>query len=324
MSFFINVFIFIFFVRNMYRFFFFFFTMLPIFQFASFEDHLKILTNKTAEHSLSNIDFIYVINLDERPEKMQHTLDQLSPYGITPFRFPAVNGWKLDLETINSLATTYERRMGKERWGTTYEFIDANGRPHHEIMSTPGRKYYSHCLSRGAVGILLSHLSILNDAYNSGYETIWVLEDDIQVIQDPRLLPKLITKLDQTVGKNGWDILFTDPDTKGQNGQYVSCYSYAWRPDLPAIDLSRFARKRNVGKHFKQIGARYGAYSMIVRRSGMKKILDFFKRRSFFLPFDMEFTLPKDIRLFSLKYDIVSTLPKALSDNGSPNYLKQK
>ena len=59
---------------------------------------------------------------------------------------------------------------------------------------------------------------------------------------------------------------------------------------------------------------------MIVRRSGMKKILDFIKAHKIFLPYDMEFYLPQGIRMYSLKDDVVSTQIKALSDNGAPRY----
>lgn len=290
---------------------------------AKVEDYFKKIVDKTTEHSLANIDFIYMINLDERPEKFQNSLEQLAPYAIIPYRFSAVNGWNLPLTAINELGSIYDSSMGCEHWGTAYP-VEENGLPCHEIMHVPGKAYYSHCMSRGAVGILLSHLSVLKDAYDSGYETIWVLEDDIEVIQDPRILPQLIEELDRKVGRRGWDILFTDPDTKAGNGQYVSCYSYVWRPDLPSMDLSRFTRRQEIGPNFRRVGARYGAYSMIVRRSGMKKILDFFKDRSFFLPFDMEYTLPEHIHLFSLKYDVVSTMTRALSDNGAPNYLEKK
>ncbi len=290
---------------------------------ARMEDHLRKISQKTKGHSLENIDFIYMINLDERPEKFQCSMEQLAPYGIIPYRFSAVNGWNLPLTVVNELGTAYEPSMGSGRWGTFYP-IEYEGQPCHEIMQVPGKAYYCHCMSRGAVGILLSHLSILKDAYDSGYEIIWVMEDDIEVVQDPRTLPHLISELDRIVGKKGWDILFTDPDTKGNNGNYVPCFSYAWRPDLPMIDLNRFKKRHDVGRLFRKVGARYGAYSMIVRRSGMKKLLDFFKVRSFFLPFDMEYTLPAQICLFTLQYDVVSTMPKALSDNGGPNYLEKK
>jgi GR25 family glycosyltransferase involved in LPS biosynthesis len=290
---------------------------------ASVEDYLKNISPKTEGHSFKNIDFIYLINLDERPEKLQHSMEQLAPYGIIPYRFSAVNGWTLPLTTINAIGTPYELSMGSGRWGTAYP-IEYNGAPYDEIMQEPGKVYYAHCMSRGAIGIVLSHLSILKDAYDSGYETIWVFEDDIEVIQDPRIITDFIDELDNTVGKDGWDILFTDPDTKGGDGNYVACYSYAWRPHMPSIDLRRFSFHQDIGTNFRKVGARYGAYSMIVRRSGMKKLLDFFQERSLFLPFDMEYTLPAEINLFTLKQDVVSTMPKAPSDNGKPYYLEKK
>jgi hypothetical protein len=38
----------------------------------------------------------------------------------------------------------------------------------------------------------------------------------------------------------------------------------------------------------------------------------------------MEYILPTGIKLFAVTEDVVSNLPKALSDNGGPNYLKTK
>jgi GR25 family glycosyltransferase involved in LPS biosynthesis len=285
--------------------------------------YLKEVPPKYQPPQIRNIDFIYMINLDQRPEKFELSLENLRPYGIVPYRFSAVNGWELSLLDLEALATPYEPRMGKGHWGSSY-LVANGGEVAHEIMQVPGKPYYCHCMSRGAVGIVLSHLSILKDAFDSGYETIWVMEDDVEVISDPHELAEYIDELDRLVGKKGWDILFTDPDTKGQDGKYVACTSYAWRPDMPAIDLKRFSKKQKISSDFTKVGARYGAYSMIVRRSGMRKILNFFATRQVFLPFDMEFTLPEQSRLFSLTKDVVSTQPRASSDNGSPGYLNRK
>ncbi|HSW72761.1 MAG TPA: hypothetical protein VLG44_05085, partial [Chlamydiales bacterium] len=129
-----------------------------------------------------------------------------------------------------------------------------------------------------------------------------------------------IEKLDTQVGVDGWDILFTDQDTKNSYGQYVPCTGFAWRPNVNVTDPSRFAARTVISSEFRKIGARFGAYSMIVRRSGMKKILDFLKTNHIFLPYDIEFPYPEDIRLFTVLDDIVSTWPNSPSDNGAPNY----
>ncbi len=283
--------------------------------------HVKKITDKSAGHQIRNVDYIYMINLDERPEKYQLSLEQLAPYGIYPYRFSAVNGWKLSLEQINNLGTPYKPWMRKDVWGTRY-LLDGNGEPFHEVMGGLDKIYFSHCMSRGAIGIVLSHLSILQDAYKSRYETIWVMEDDIEVIRNPHIISSLIDEINVLVGKKGWDILFTDRDTKGQDGKYVPCSGYAWRPGIQHINSQKFGKVRKISSNIRQIAARYGAYSMLVSRSGMKKMLDFFRTREIFLPYDMEFVLPDDIRLFTVMEDIVSTMPKAISDNGGPNYIR--
>lgn len=286
--------------------------------FGELSDHFKKAPDKIEGCQIRNIDFIYVINLDQRPEKFNHTVDELAPFGITPYRFSAVNGWELTLEAINEVGIKYEPWMKEGLMGTCY-IPEDDGIARHEIMHVPERNYFCHCMSRGAIGIALSHLSILQDAYNSGYETIWVLEDDIEVIKDPHLLSTMIEKLDALVGRKGWDFLFTDQDTKAQDGSYVPCLGAAQKPDFNPINPYKYESRIDVSEDFRKIGARYGAYSVIVSRSGMKKMLDFM-RNGIFLPYDMEYTLPDNIQMYNVRDDIVSTLPQALSDNGSPNY----
>jgi len=287
--------------------------------FGGIEDYFKKPTDKSGYHGMKNVDFIYMINLDQRPEKFLSCTDQLHPYGIYPYRFSAVNGWELSLEDINNLGVKYEPWMRQGLWGTSY-LPEDGGQPHHEVLQVPGQTYFCHCMARGPIGIVLSHLSVLQDAYDSGYETIWVMEDDIQILQDPHLISRLITRLDSFVGRKNWDILFTDRDTKDQNGNYVPCLGYAYRPNYYPPNPERFAKRTPLGNDFMKIGARYGTYSMIVRRQGMKKILDFIKGHQIFLPFDMDFYQIPTVNIYTVINDVVSTQPQALSDNGGPNY----
>ena len=283
------------------------------------ENYFKKPHQKTGNHQIRNIDFIYMLNLDERPEKFSITKERFIPYGIEPYRFSAVNGWKLSLETINELGIQYGPWLASGKMGTCYP-IDGDGSPQHELIQKPGKTYFSHCMSRGAIGIVLSHLSILQDAYDSGYNTIWVMEDDVEILEDPHILSELIDDLDALVGKDNWDILFTDKDTRNKHGQYVPCTDYARRPNYSPNDPTRFARREEISPDFRQVGARFGAYSMIVRRSGMGKILNFFKNYQIFLPFDIDFTQPDDIHLYTVLQDIVIPWCDAPTDNGSPNY----
>lgn len=298
-----------------------FFLSMAICSAAELEEFLKKAEGKSDRHKMRNIDFIYMINLDQRPEKFEQSCKELYSYGIEPYRFSAVNGWELSFEAINAVGVKFTKQMRHDLWGTSY-LPEDHFMPRHEVMSHYGQTYFGHCQSRGAIGIVLSHLSVLQDAYDAGYETIWVMEDDIQVIQNPQVLPDLVDKLDSLVGHDGWDILFTDQDTKNQQGGYVSCYAYCPRPNFSPVNPKGCLLRRRIHKDFQQIGARYGAYSMIVRRSGMEKLLSFLKQYKIFIPYDMEYTLPPGIRLFTVLHDVVSTLPKALSDNAGPNYDK--
>ncbi len=292
--------------------------LLHTFLFAGIEDHLKSLPNKSSAYSMRGIDFIYLINLDQRPEKLRLCLDQLTPFQIYPYRFSAVNGWELSLAQINDIGVKYSPEMVGGLLSTCYHTFE----PSHEVMEHFGQNYFSHCLARGPMGIALSHISVLKDALDSGYETIWVMEDDIYVIQDPRILPSIIEKLDDQVGKGNWDILFTDRDMLNASGAYITTYWAGTRPDYKSDN--NFAIKQMISPDFYQIGARSGAHSMIIRRSGIKKLLQYFKAHQIFLPYDMEFILPRGIKLFTVVDDIVSNLPGSASDNGAPNYLNKR
>ncbi len=287
---------------------------------ATLVDHLKKCPNKGDSHSLKNIDFIYMINLDERPEKWQISLQQLAMYGIAPYRFSAVNGWELSLEAINDVGLKFSPEMQGGFMATCYP-LSENFVHRHERIENYGQTYFCHCLSRGAIGIALSHISILQDALDSGYETIWVMEDDIEVLQDPHLLPDLIGKLDEAVGKENWDILFTDQDIRDGDGNYKACYWAAQRPDFGFCGkVNDYALRIDISEDFRRIGARWGAHSLIVRQSGIKKLLKYFFAHQIFLPFDMDYILPLGIKLFNVRKNIVSNLPNAPSDNGGMNY----
>lgn len=290
-------------------------------------DHFKPCPDKSGNHQMRNIDFIYIINLDKRPDRFEDCSKRLNPYGIYPYRFSAINGWELPIEVINDVGLKYEPWMNKGIMGTYYYLDEENNIQHaHEEIHVEGRTYFGHCVARGPIAIVLSHLSVLQDALDSGYETIWVLEDDIDVIRDPNMIPELIDKLDSLVGKDGWDILFTDRDIKKQNGEYNPCYWPARRPNFTPWNSAKFAQRKAISSDFQQIGARWGSHSMIIRKSGMKKILNFIKVYRIFLPYDMDFIFPSDshsdMRMFTVFEDVVSNQIDSTSDNGGPSYSK--
>ena len=171
-----------------------------------------------------------------------------------------------------------------------------------------GKACFSGWTVKGTIGCSLAHLSVLNDAYNEGFNTIWVMEDDISLEQNPHELSDLIEELDALVGPDGWDVLYTDamhlvinPDTPIETQ-----IPYLWRPDMVNLDLNYFAKHQDVGTKFMKIGSRDRAHSIIYRRSGIKKILDFYRAHNNFLPYDVEMSLIPGVNKYVIKRSVVT------------------
>lgn len=283
---------------------------------ANLTKHLKTGIGKEAKNkAIEHIDAIYLINLDQRPEKLEKTMRQLDPYGIIPYRFSAIYGWGLSNEALNEVGMKYQKNMVKGKWVFHYP-AETDAPPQFELLSEEfcGKTCVERNTTPGAIGCALSHLSILQNAYDQGYETIWVLEDDISVQDDPHKLGAYIAKLDALIGRNGWDILYTDMDTLDnliyqQDNDFISELKgagYYWRPDLELSDQKRFTKRTVINEDFLRIGCRMRAHSIIYRRSGIKKILDFEKKHSLFLPYDNELPLIPDIKMVNLRHDVVT------------------
>lgn len=288
------------------------------------ERFFRKLEQKPEDHTFEEIDYLYMINLDERPEKYSKAAGGLELYGIHPFRFPAISGWDLSLQTIEEIGVKFPPHSLKSKFmGSVYYEIDKTLYRSNEFIQEDGRTYFSMGLSQGAIGIVLSHLSILQDAYHSGYRTIWVMEDDVEAVDDPREIPGLIRSLDAI--DPDWDILFTDTDTKDVNGTHVPCRALAARPNFCKETFAEFLQRfYPVSNDLSRIGMRYGAYSMIIRRSGVEKILRHFETYGVFLPYDMDFWLVPNIKMYSVNKDIISHAAGSLTDNNYPNYKRKK
>ncbi len=287
------------------------------------ERYFQPANGKSLEHKIDGVDFIYMINLDERPEKFAKTSKELENFGIFPYRFSAVNGWKLSTEALNQVGVKFSSEFGREKFlGSIYREIEGQECLGNEIIRPNGETFFSLGMSRGAIGIVLSHLSVLQDAFDSGYQTIWVMEDDVEAVSDPNRISQLIPTLDRYV--EDWDILFTDTDTKDHHGKHVPCRAVAARPNVPIGPLSSFFQRfYPVGADFSRIGMRYGAYSMIVRRSGMEKILQYFKNYGIFIPYDMDIWLNSNLKMYSVAQDIISHRAGSATDNSYPTYSKE-
>jgi GR25 family glycosyltransferase involved in LPS biosynthesis len=278
--------------------------------YGHIEDHYRILESKVGSLSPKNIDEVYVINLDQRPERWENCMKQLNAYGIFPCRFPGIYGWALTPAVLDEVGLRFQPGMWVGRECIMHFPAEKKGDPEFLFLSQGfvGKTCFSGWTVKGTIGCSLSHFSVLKNAYDSGYNTVWVMEDDISVLENPHLLSDLIDELDTLVGPDGWDVLYTDPDflVIDQAKEVALQVPYMWRPDMPDRDVRFLAEHEEVGEHFMKIGSRMRAHSMIYRRCGLEKILDFYRKNNNFLPYDQEIALIPGIRLYVTKKSIVT------------------
>ena len=279
--------------------------------------HFRKIENKSEKNQIRNIDFIYLINLDIRPEKLEKSLQEFAPYDIHPHRVPGIVGWGLPQETFNDIAmpvlpaTVFDRpvHFRPEPRGAPGEWLDA---------TSVGRRCVHHTMNAGQLGCYLSHLSVLSDAYDSNYQTIWVLEDDVTIAADPHILADYIDELDALIGPGGWDMIYTDNEEHfyASNLLEVMGGGALGRPGIPLTEA--LLEYRRVSPNFFKIGGRHHTHSMIIRRSGIEKILTFVIENGMFRPNDIENAFVPDIKFYQLSHDVVHGRNRLISDTSKP------
>lgn len=282
---------------------------------ASIENYYRKIETEELCFGIKHVDQIYLINLDQRPEKWNRCLKQLIPYHIYPQRVSGIYGWTLSSDVLNQIGMQFQFGM----WtGNECVIYFPEGAVESEKCkldgSCYGKTYFSFWTSKGAIGCALSHLSVLKHAYDSWLQTIWILEDDISVVEDPNLMTDYIEKLDALVGNDGWDMLFTDNLTLNgidPNQDLQAQLPMMWRPDLPFFNLQYMLEKKEVGDDFIKIGSRIRFHSVIYRRSGIEKILKYYKERGMFMPIDHEFFFVPTMRAYVINKPIVSVLEES-------------
>lgn len=232
---------------------------------------------------VSLIDCIYIINLKNRTQKWTKVEKAFNFYGIYPNRVDAINGWALSLHDKKILSGNYSLR-----------------------------------LRGGQIGCILSHLSALYDASKRNYNLIWVCEDDVQICKNPHALSHLIAALSRIDPE--WDVLYTDSDSKNSLGETVSFLGADFRPEFLHEELSYYIKRELIDEDFLKINQRFGAYSMIISKSGIEKILSHFTENYLWTAYDIDVHYVPSIRQYCLSYDLVSINYHELSDTESDKH----
>lgn len=214
---------------------------------------------------INGIDCIYVINLSERFDRWKRIENIFTTYGFFPNRVNAVNGWNFPSKLIE-------------------EFTEN-----------------SHSLKKGEIGCLLSHLSILKHALENNFDIIWILEDDVVILDDPYEIPLLLNELSEIDPE--WDIFYTD---------IRNCWHIKGKYTHQLVKNNDY-----INEKFIRVRNRYGCYSMIISKNGIKKILNHFFNKKLSKPIDVDIHLIPNIRKYSPSWNIVSWLFEFHSDTSS-------
>lgn len=241
--------------------------------------YLKPIEITEPESGIELVDCIYVINLDERPEKWERMKALLSDQGLKANRMSGINGWKIPPKGQEELAGPYPIR-----------------------------------LRGGHFGCLLSHVSVLKDAYERGFEIIWVCEDDIEFIESAKQIPTLLKNLSEI--DPDWDVFYTDIDSKDKQGNYMRSVSSDFRPDRTYPPVEYYTERIQLTDDIMRIRQRFGMYSLLISRKGLKKILDYFTHLYLWTAVDIDIHYIPGIRQYSATRDIVSIWYSSPGDTG--------
>jgi GR25 family glycosyltransferase involved in LPS biosynthesis len=241
--------------------------------------YLKPIEITEQDSGIGLVDCIYVINLDERPEKWERMKILLNDQGLKANRVSGINGWKIPKEVKKELVGPYPIR-----------------------------------LRGGHFGCLLSHVSVLKNAYERGFEIIWVCEDDIEFIENAKEIPDLLRKLSKI--DPDWDVFYTDIDSKDQQGRYIRSVSSDFRPDRTYPPVEYYTERFRLTEDIMRIRQRFGMYSLLISRKGIKKILDYFTHLYLWTAVDIDIHYIPGIRQYSATRDIVSIWYSSPGDTG--------
>lgn len=261
------------------------FVLFLIFLFSDLQaKHYETLFKLHLENprsSIRGIDGVYVINLDIRPERWHRVEPILYYYGIAHTRFSAVFGWDFEREIVNQFCARH--------------------------------------LRMGALGIMLSHLSIYHDALERGLKIIWVLEDDVEILRDPKVLTSLINEIDRLDPE--WDVLYTDLDFINKDGSFTRNIALPEDKENTRVfphSLEYYTYRENLSENIQLIRSRYDTTSMIMSERGMKKILDYFTTHDITWPYDIELHFVTGIRQYGIINPVATNahFPYNFSDTG--------
>lgn len=226
----------------------------------------------TMDSGLRSIDCIYVINLNSRPDKWERTSKLFAENDLRINRVQATDGWRLDHEVMEELSGPYPVRLQAREYGR-----------------------------------LLSYLRAMKDAFERGFECIWICEDTVEFFDDVQKISSLIDQL--SAFDPNWHVFYPDVGPRYQEGERVFrqlSVPYDPRPDEELESEEYYAKKFRVSDDIMKIRGRAPFNSLLISKRGIQKILHYFAHVFLWSPIDVNLHTIPNMRQYAVKTDIVS------------------
>ena len=220
----------------------------------SFISALKMAKRKNkVPHRIPGVDFIYVITA-KKCHRFNDLMRSFSKYGINPYRFTAFSAKDL---YANTMYRTCLR--GKRGWrefegnrlvarGGKFVFDSRK-------MCNPKEGYVNRKMSIKSLSRALSHISIIRDALESGYETIWIMDSATEIRRDPNVLSTYIERANTEIPD--WTSLYTDYSERDEADQLKTPTKFYLRPDIsfykPDFYLARTQEQSDAHSNFDSV-----------------------------------------------------------------------
>lgn len=162
----------------------------------------------------------YIINLKSRLDKRRLIKYKLNTFGLNDYTF---------FDAVNGTDPMYD---------DLYDIVESKG------------KY----TSKGAFGLVITYINLLEDAYKNGYERILILEDDVNLHKN---YFDLVKKFTNVINDTKYDIIWLGANQRMFSKQQLDSIDKG-EPYLPESQKNNYT---------------YGTFSIMINRSGIVKML---------------------------------------------------
>ena len=174
-------------------------------------------------------------------------------------------------------------------------------------MTNEDYRYFHPCMNKETISRNLDYVSIINDAYKSKYKVVWVMDDTIKIVKDPNCMEGYLVDLQEVDPR--WDILYTDPIEKVDSWPNETDSDMISRPDVE-LNFTKPEIDHEIGLHISdkilQVYTRTKSSSFLVSKKGMRKLLSYYHKNHFFIPFSMEMPLIPGIKAYATNEPVVT------------------